>query len=224
VPVRPIAIADIGLLERRRVVDAIAGHRDHRPCLPKRFDDAQLVLGIDACVDRHAGDRLQAVLGSQLVELGAGDGAAVGADSELVRNHRRGARVIAGDHQGANAGAAGARDCISGFRPWRIDDAYQTGEHEVLLDVLVRLVHVPREHLAGHPPGGHTQRPQRLAGECLVGLENLAPPFIRERPPFFTDQLAGAAGEQHVGCAFREDNAAILLGVTVQRAHQLPLG
>ena len=43
--------ADVGLLERGRVVDAVAGHRDDLAIALQRLDDAQLVLGGHARVD-----------------------------------------------------------------------------------------------------------------------------------------------------------------------------
>ena len=49
--------ADVGRLQRRRVVHAVAGHRHDRARAPQRVDDAQLVFGVHARVDRHLGDR-----------------------------------------------------------------------------------------------------------------------------------------------------------------------
>ena len=46
--------ADVGRLQRRRVVDAVAGHRDDVAVGLQRVDDAQLVLRRDARVDRRA--------------------------------------------------------------------------------------------------------------------------------------------------------------------------
>ena len=43
--------ADVGLLERRRVVDPVAGHRDHVSARLQRPHEAQLVLGRDARED-----------------------------------------------------------------------------------------------------------------------------------------------------------------------------
>ena len=68
--------ADVGLLERRRVVHAVAGHRDDVALLLERVDEADLVLG------RHPGDHADlGQLGGELLvgergELGAGEGLA----------------------------------------------------------------------------------------------------------------------------------------------------
>ena len=53
VPVMPMATPMSAVFERGRVVDAVAGHRDDGAAALQRLDDAQLVLGIDARVDRH---------------------------------------------------------------------------------------------------------------------------------------------------------------------------
>ena len=47
--------ANVGLLERRGVVDAVSRHRDHVSVLLERVDDLQLVLGRDASEDRCFG-------------------------------------------------------------------------------------------------------------------------------------------------------------------------
>jgi len=43
---------DVGLLERRRVVDPIAGHRHHVTVLPERLHQAQFVFRADPRIDR----------------------------------------------------------------------------------------------------------------------------------------------------------------------------
>ena len=50
--------ADVGGLERRRVVDAVAGHRDDLAARLERLHDAQLLLGHDAREDVDVADAL----------------------------------------------------------------------------------------------------------------------------------------------------------------------
>ena len=50
----------------------------------QRVDDAQLVLGVDARVDRDLAHGSRERLVRHLLELGAGDGATVGGDAELA--------------------------------------------------------------------------------------------------------------------------------------------
>ena len=66
--------ADIGGLERGRVVDAVAGHGDDVALALERADDPQLVLGIDAGEHAHLLD--------DRVELGVAHGAQLGAGHE----------------------------------------------------------------------------------------------------------------------------------------------
>src|SRR3546814_13575375 len=48
--------ADIGLLERRRIVDAVAGHGDNLALRLQSANDAKLVLWAGPCEDRAAVD------------------------------------------------------------------------------------------------------------------------------------------------------------------------
>ena len=73
VPVTPMAIADVGGLQRRRVVDAVARHRDHVAVGLQRVDDAQLVHRGDARVDRGVAYRLGEGRVVERVDLGSGE-------------------------------------------------------------------------------------------------------------------------------------------------------
>ena len=53
VPPRAHRHADVGALQRRRVVDAVAGHRDELALRLQRLDDADLLRRVDARVDAH---------------------------------------------------------------------------------------------------------------------------------------------------------------------------
>ena len=68
------ANADVGALDGRGVVHAVAGHGDDVAQALPSVDDASLVLGLDAGVDGNLGDAGLEVLIGDLVELGAGDG------------------------------------------------------------------------------------------------------------------------------------------------------
>jgi len=58
-----------GLLERRRVVRPVAGHRDDAAVGPAGPDDAQLVLGVGAREDRDPGAPRARWIGWQIREL-----------------------------------------------------------------------------------------------------------------------------------------------------------
>ena len=116
--------ADVGRLQRRRVVDAVAGHRHHLAAALKRLHDAQLVPGRDT--GEHRGLKrgfIEAGL-IQLVELDAGEHRCTWIDdAQIGRNARCRARMVAGNHDHADAGLAGLGDGDGGFLAWRIDDA-----------------------------------------------------------------------------------------------------
>ena len=82
--------ADVGLLERRRVVDAVAGHGDDLAAALERVDDAQLVLGIHARVDADVLDDVVELVVGHRLELVPGDDplafeqADLGADGSAV--------------------------------------------------------------------------------------------------------------------------------------------
>ena len=88
--------ADVGLLQRWRIVDAVARHRHDGAGPPQRLNDPQLVFGIDARVDGDFGDRAGAARQRQLLELGPGDGACRRRDAELARDD---APPFAGDRR-----------------------------------------------------------------------------------------------------------------------------
>ena len=94
--------ADVGLLERRRVVDAVAGHAHDVPLALEDVDEPHLLLGRHAGDDADLVDLAVGLLVAELGELRAGDGAAL--DAELARDRRGGDRVVAGDHPHLDAG------------------------------------------------------------------------------------------------------------------------
>src|SRR4029434_5939091 len=98
------------LLERRRIVHTVAGHGDdHAVGLPGAYD-AELVLGRDARVHGHAGHPpRQLVLGRPLELRTDHDLLARLQDAQLPRDGARGVRVVAGDHDGPDAGTRAPR-------------------------------------------------------------------------------------------------------------------
>ncbi len=62
-PLAPHRDADVGPLERRRIVDAVAGHRDELAPRLQRLDDANLLFRVHARVDARSSDALAQRLG-----------------------------------------------------------------------------------------------------------------------------------------------------------------
>ena len=95
--------ADVGLLERRRVVHAVAGHGDDVALLLRACDQADLVLRRHAGHDADLGELGGQLLVGQGGELGAGERLA--GDAELLADGGGRDRVVAGDHAHLDAGA-----------------------------------------------------------------------------------------------------------------------
>ena len=84
--------ADVGLAQRRRVVDAVAGDGDDLAARLQRPHEPQLVLRRDARVDVGASELM-------LVEASSSGPVTAGPPGSRSRADRtRGARVVAGDH------------------------------------------------------------------------------------------------------------------------------
>ena len=79
--------ADVGLRERRRVVRAVSGHRDEPPGALLALDQIHLRFG------RRLGEKV--------------------VDAGLLRDGRGGQRIVAGDHDGANAHRAQAIEALA---------------------------------------------------------------------------------------------------------------
>jgi len=74
----PHGDADVGALDGRSVVDAIAGHRDHRIIRFPGTDDAQFMLGGDAGVNGNFGRSPPEFVVGHLVQIYTGDSHVVG--------------------------------------------------------------------------------------------------------------------------------------------------
>ena len=119
--------ADVGLLERRSVVDAVAGHRHDLALALQRLDDAELVLGRDARVDRRLAGRVASRPSSSSSPSSAPVTAArvVADEAEVAGDRRGGERVVAGDHDRADAGVAAGGDGVAHLRARRVDHPLQ---------------------------------------------------------------------------------------------------
>ena len=114
--------ADVGLLEGRRVVHAVAGHGDDMALLAQDVHEVDLVLGGDAGEDADAVDLAHGLVVAQGAEVGAGHGAAL--DAQLAGDRLGRDGVVAGDHPDLDAGRMGGRDGVLRGRSRRIHDAH----------------------------------------------------------------------------------------------------
>ena len=99
--------ADVGRLDRRRVVDAVPGHRDHVTLLAQGLDHQDLVLGRHPADDADAVDPGQPLLLRECCEVGAEDRLSL--DAELPRDRLAGDHVVAGHHPDADVGVLALR-------------------------------------------------------------------------------------------------------------------
>ena len=154
--------ADIGALERRRVVDAVAGHRDDLATGLERVDDAQLVLGIDASVDADVADLLGELGVGHRFELGAVDHAIGVEQADVGGDGACRQRVVAGHHGDVDAGAVALGDGGADFLARRIDHAENPDVRQVALHLRRRLLRrvvlgpevTQRERQRAVPAGG----------------------------------------------------------------------
>ena len=132
--------ADVGRLERRRVVHAVAGHRHHPPSRCSACTIRSLCFWIDARVHRHLSDRRRELSIRRSGELGAGRrrGHRLRSRDRLQSPRRSG--MIAGDHHRADARRLGACHRLFGLIARRIDHADHAREDEFVLDWLVDCV------------------------------------------------------------------------------------
>ena len=122
--------ADVGALQRRRVVHAVARHRDELALRLKRLDDADLLLGIDARVHAQMPHAVRQLRVAQAGELASGDEAivCVVGDSEPHGDRPRGERMVAGDHDGRHARLPALGHGARRFGARRIDQADEADE------------------------------------------------------------------------------------------------
>ena len=200
--------ADVGGLQRRRVVHAVAGHRDDPTVRVQRLDDPQLVLRRDAGVDARPPARLPCATRRRRASRARApvttrDPAGAMPRSAAIRAAVRGwSPVIISTRTPADVRVG---DGGTGLRPRRVDDPDQPEEDELPLDRLV----LRRRLVRRQRPVGDRKRAQRQVGEPVDRREDLAPARLGKRPHTAAEALLGAAGEQHVGRALGDDGDAV---------------
>jgi hypothetical protein len=115
--------ADVGLLQCRGVVHAVAGHRDHVPPGLQRGHDAQLVRRRHPRIDVDVPDFARELGVAHFLELRPGHHAPPLHQPQLARDRLRRRRVVAGDHHDADPRVLAFAHRGLGFGPRRIDHA-----------------------------------------------------------------------------------------------------
>lgn len=117
--------ADMSGLERRRIVHAVTCHRDDFAVRLERLDETQLVFRPCTRIDVHrAHTSLQLIVGHRL-QFCAGQHARLDIEACLSRDRQRRARMIAGDHDDANAGLCAVRQRARDIGAQRIGQAHE---------------------------------------------------------------------------------------------------
>ena len=200
--------ADVGALDGRGVVDAVARHGDDLVTRLPSLDDTGLVLGLDAGVHAVVLDVCIELLVTHAIEVGTGDGlAAIGDDAQLLGDGHGGVDMVARDHDGADTGVVRLADSVSHLGTDRVDHAGQAAEDQVVLE---RSGAVVGGNL-GVGAARQCQHAQGLVGHGLVGCHELGAALLSQRNDLLTVIDVGAQADHHVGRAL-----GVLLVLAVQ--------
>ncbi len=209
--------ADVGRLERRAVVDAVAGHGHDAAGALQGLHDLQLVRRADAGEHVHVAGKTRQQIGVETLQRARIEdlqGLAVG-QAQAPAYRLRGRRLVAGDHHGLDAGTMEVGDQLRHVRAQRVGQPDQAEPGQA-----VGIGIHPRAALALR----HPEHAQRVAGHALVGREDVRAPGLAERDPLPLHQEVAAALED-LGRAALDCDPAATFGVHVQAAHQrTPLG
>ena len=130
--------ADVGGLQRRRVVDAVAGHRHDLAAGPERLHQAQLLLGLDAAEDMRVGEPRAQRRHRSTPSAPPRDDRAVGGQPHLARDRQRRGRMVAGDHHDTDAGGTALGNGLRHIRAHRILQPDQAEELELEVMLVAR--------------------------------------------------------------------------------------
>ena len=170
--------------ERRRVIDAVACHRNDFALAFQRFDDQHFLLGADAGKEhfRAVEDGLQ--LGARhAAQRFTEDDARPGTvltmavvfppdQPDFAGDGQRGMRMVAGDHDDLDARRTTARNRLGHLGPRRVVEADQSRQHHPRL-----ARRLPRFE----PAIGERQHAQPDVGHVLLGLDGTMPLALPER-------------------------------------------
>jgi hypothetical protein len=172
--------ADIGALQGRRVVHAVAGHGRHGVTGLQRRHEAQFVRRAGAGEHRGLARDLHQRLVVEPVDVLAGHDLRIVGEVEQARDRPRRRRMVAGDHLHVDAGRAAMLDRGESFLARRIDQPEQAEHGGAVLDIgEVEVAPALRHLLDRHGQDAHAlacdgfgARPPeiRIQGSVAVGL------------------------------------------------------
>jgi hypothetical protein len=187
--------ANVGRLERRRIVDAIAGHGHDIPAPLERVDDLQLVLWRHAREDRRLGRNpfpCGVVESRQLSGMHRAIRRPVVRviDAKLPRDLAGGRDLVAGDHHHPDSGATTLGDRLGDAVTDRIDHPHQSDERQVVRHGMHRLLVIGIQHAEAQAQ--HTEGP---CGEAVIAGEPRGAASLGEGDATSSRQLPVAGAE-----------------------------
>ena len=189
------ADADVGGFDRGRVVHAVAGHRGDIACAAPCVDNAGLVFGLYARVNRDAAEHLFKLRVAHRGQLRAGDCAlAAFENAQLLGDRRCRVDVVAGDHDRADARTVTFFDRCLDFRAHGVDHADQPDKAELVF----QRRRFGRGGRAVVGAQGSCQHAQRAVCHCLVRRENLRAHILGHRHLVPVLDVARAAAQNLV--------------------------
>ena len=205
--------ADVGLPQRRRVVDAVAGHRDDVAGSLVGFDKREFLRRAYAGEDgdpAQSGGARPDDLGGQLA---VNDPAGVFKQPDGTADAARGHRVIAGHHHDADSGAVALVDGVRHVGPRRVLETDQTDQKEAFVGRAVGL----RVRL--HRTGEHTQA---VVAEVVGAREPFGTRVAVELHVAVVGDDAGCGSDHRFRRPLDRDEEAV--ATLVHRRHHLAVG
>jgi hypothetical protein len=171
--------ADVGLLERGGIVDAVPGRGDDLAEVLEGSDDPLLMLGPDPGEHhlRMGGELVRELGDAHRLELLAADHAGVGAgdDADASGDGFGGYSVVACDHGDPDSAFAAGGNGVGDVGAGRVHHGHQPQQGQAVLR------EVPVGMAGVEVPAGDGEDPQCFAGQLVVDVGHLAPVSLGER-------------------------------------------
>ena len=183
--------ADIRGLQRRRVVNAVAGHCHDFAAGAQHLHEAQFLHRLQARAQVDVAQALAQLRVVERVDFRAGDDVGAFAQADLARDRACGGRVVAGHHDDADAGGAAFGDRGGDFRPRRIDEADQAEEAEIEIVLAAR-------RLRALPVAARDAEHAQAAFGHALDLRQDARALVRRQVAQVDHRFRRALGGKHV--------------------------
>ena len=178
-----------------------------------------LCSGATRAIDGRPARGVHEALLVEGVQFGAAVGAcrARPADTQVAGDPLGGHRMVAGDHDGPDAGAMGLGDRLRDLGAWRIHDSDASAVDEPALGVLTEGVRVD----VGGLPVGDAEGAIAALREPDDGRQRRRARRLVERHRLGAHQPGRATGQQHVGSPLGEHADRIVVGAAAEHRHEL---